>query len=41
MSSYTLQREKREWVPDWLWRLFCIGNVATWQPFTSILTRKT
>jgi hypothetical protein len=40
VAEYTLIRAKREWVPDWLWRVFCIGNLATWQPFTVILTCK-
>lgn len=40
MSGYSLERETRPWVPKWLWRLFCIGNLATWEPFTTILTRK-
>jgi len=39
-DSYRLLREKRKWVPDGLWRAFCIANLATWQPFTLILTRR-
>jgi hypothetical protein len=40
VSDYRLSRVTRDWVPTWLWHLFCIGNVATWEPFRSILTRK-
>lgn len=38
--GYSLQRIKRDWVPGWLWHIFCWQNLATWQPFTIILTRK-
>lgn len=40
MSDYDLARVKREWVPERIWRLFCIGNLATWEPFYTLLTRK-
>jgi hypothetical protein len=39
-ESWGLIRETRPWVPRWLWRLFCIGNLATWSPWREILTRK-
>lgn len=35
-----LVRVKRDWVPDWLWRAFCIGNLATFTPWKEILTRR-
>jgi hypothetical protein len=40
MPEYTLVRVKRDWVPGWLWRLFCVGNLATFTPWKEILTRK-
>ena len=38
MSGYELVRVKRGWVPEWLWRVFCVGNLATFFPFNVILT---
>lgn len=40
MGAYGLARVKRNWVPEWLWRLFCTGNLATFTPWREILTRK-
>lgn len=40
MASYALVRVKRDWVPDFLWRALCIGNIVTWQPLEAIFTRK-
>lgn len=39
-ESYRLERVTRAWVPTWLWSVFCRQNLATWQPFKSMLTRK-
>ena len=39
-SDYELARVKRDWVPDWLWRLFCVGNLATFTPWKEALTRR-
>ena len=39
-NGYGLVRVKRNWVPDWLWRVFCIGNLATFFPWNVVLTRK-
>ena len=39
-SDWGLVRAKRDWVPGWLWRLFCIGNLATFTPFKEALTRR-
>jgi hypothetical protein len=40
MSEHRLVRIKRAWVPEWLWRAFCIGNLATFTPWKEILTRR-
>lgn len=40
MSDYELARVKRDWVPDWLWRVFCVGNLATFTPFKELLTTR-
>jgi hypothetical protein len=40
MSDYRLVRVKREWIPDWLWRAFCVGNLAMFFPWNVLLTRK-
>ncbi|HEY4452408.1 MAG TPA: hypothetical protein VGN13_12535 [Solirubrobacteraceae bacterium] len=40
MSDYELVRIKRDWVPGWLWRAFCVGNLATFTPWMQILTRR-
>ena len=40
MSGYSLLRVKRDWVPDWLWRLACVGNAATFFPLNMVLTRR-
>lgn len=39
-SDYELVRVKRDWVPDWLWRLFCVGNLVTFTPWKEALTRR-
>jgi hypothetical protein len=39
-EGYTLARIKRARVPAWLWRVFCVGSLATWQPWKVIFTRK-
>ena len=39
-GGYSLVRVKRAWVPDWLWHVFCFGNLATFTPFREILTRR-
>jgi hypothetical protein len=39
-EGYGLARFTRSWVPAGLWRVFCHGNLATWEPFKHILTRK-
>ncbi len=41
MSGYGLERVTRDWVPKWLWHAFCWQNLATWEPFKAVLTRKT
>jgi hypothetical protein len=33
-------RITRDWVPKWLWHVFCWHDLATWEPFKHILTRK-
>ncbi len=38
--EYGLVRVKRGWVPDWLWRVFCVGNLATFTPWREVLTRR-
>lgn len=40
MSGPELVRVKRKWVPEWLWRVFCVGDLATWEPFRLLLTAK-
>ena len=40
MSEYELLRQKRGWVPEWLWRLFCTLNLATFTPWKELLTRE-
>jgi hypothetical protein len=44
-ESYTLVARKRTWVPEWLWKVFCIrlpvfGGLGVIQPFRLILTEK-
>lgn len=36
MTEYALFRRKRQWVPEWLWRL--CKHVVLWEPFTTLLT---
>lgn len=38
MTEYELVARKRDWVPEWLWRIFCLGNIAIHQPFRWVLT---
>ena len=40
MSGYGLERVTRDWVPKWLWHLFCWQNLGTWEPFKHVLTRR-
>jgi hypothetical protein len=37
--NYSLARIKRGWVPERLWRVFCVGGLALYTPFREILTR--
>lgn len=42
-EEYTLVAVTRKWVPDWLWKFFCvrfplIGGLGVIQPFRWILT---
>ncbi len=39
-TGYVLLRVKRDWVPAWLWRVFCVGNLATFTPWKEVLTRR-
>lgn len=39
-EGYGLSRIKRSWVPECVWSVFCWKNLATWEPFKHILTRK-
>lgn len=39
-EGYELGRIKRSWVPERVWSVFCWKNLATWEPFKHILTRK-
>lgn len=32
MNDYQLVARKRDWVPGWLWRLACIGDLVTHAP---------
>lgn len=41
---FSLLRAKREWVPEWLWRLFCLNpdpaaRLPLRQPWRALLTR--
>ena len=38
MTEWELVARKRDWVPEWLWQLACIGNLAVYQPFRGMLT---
>jgi hypothetical protein len=39
-NDWGLVRVKRDCVPDWLWRMFCVGNAATFTPWKELLTRR-
>lgn len=44
-EDYTLVARKRDWVPEWLWQVFCLrlpffGGLGAIQPFMLILTEK-
>lgn len=40
MGDWGLQRVKRDWVPGWVWRVFCVGNLATFTPWKQLLTAR-
>jgi hypothetical protein len=40
LDGYKLVRVKRSWVPERIWRVFCVGNLAAFTPWRELLTRK-
>lgn len=44
MDDLKLVRVKRDWVPDWLWRAFCVGpfglRLVLFTPWREILTAR-
>ena len=43
-DGWGLVRVKREWVPGWLWRCFCVGpkswRLVLLSPFKELLTKR-
>lgn len=39
-NSWSVVRIKREWVPEWLFRIFCWRDIACYWPLRQVLTRE-